>query len=113
MSDQDRDPKQQRDGSNCDDLTEAALGAEQMISRMQDVVTEAIQPDGDQDEAFEELIEALDPAPEGDALRQALDLPKHGTRDLPKGQPRRKRGQARTAEPSDKPPEYRTWRTGP
>jgi hypothetical protein len=92
----------------CDDVTDAAAGAERMISRMQDIVTEAIQPGGDQAEAFNDLVEELDPAPEGEALREALGLDDDGTRELPRRAPR-----DQEAKPSDTPPEYRTWRTGP
>jgi len=70
--------------ANCNDVTEAALEAEQLISRMQDVVAKALEPGQDQDEAFEELVGELDPAPEGEALRDALGMDEDGTRVLPK-----------------------------
>ena len=104
-----RQPDQEPPRADCDDVTEAAAGAERMISRMQDIVTKAIQPGEDQAEAFNDLVEELDPAPEGEALREALGLDDEGTRDLPKRASRR----PQTAKPSDAPPEYRTWRTGP
>jgi hypothetical protein len=98
-------------GSNADDLTEAALGAEKMISRMQDIVTEAIQPGGDTEEGFNALIEELDPAPEGEALRDALGMDAYGSRQLPRGG--KAAAQSGEAKPDDKPVEYQTWRTGP
>lgn len=107
-----------RTGSNRHDLTEAAAGAEQLISRMQDIVTEAIQPDGDPEEAFEDLIEELDPAPEGQDLREALGMPREGSRSIPGGsgeteRVKAERPQEQPAKPEDTPPEYRTWETGP
>jgi hypothetical protein len=99
-------------GANCDDVTEAALGAERMIGRMQDIITEAIQPGGDQEEAFEELIGELDPAPEEAALREALSMGGHGSRALPREEAPSKRAKS-PASPQDTPKEYDTWRTGP
>ena len=95
--------------SDCDAVTQAAAGAERMISRMQDIMTQAIQPDGDAAEAFNELVEELDPGPEGEALRRALGLDEDGTRDLPQDE----HGHEPPATPDDTPPEYVTWRTGP
>jgi hypothetical protein len=76
------DPR--RTGANCNDLTEAALGAEQLISRVQDIMAEGLEPGNDQVEAFGDIVEELDPAPEGDALRDALGMDHDGTRVLPK-----------------------------
>jgi hypothetical protein len=109
MTRRSRASEQEASPSDCAEVTNAAAGAERMISRMQDIVTEAIQPGGDQAEAFNELVEELDPAPEGEALREALALDDEGTRELP----RRARRGAEAVKPSDTPPEYRTWRTGP
>ena len=124
MTDNTNAPKAPRTGANCDDVTEAALEVEQKLSRMQDAMTEAVQPDGDEVEFVGEMIEELDVAPEVDDLREALGMDEHGTRDLPRGRERRKQDLARDAQkvkakhdpqakPSDQPPEYQTWRTGP
>lgn len=58
---------------------------------MQDIITEAIQPGADQEEAFTELIEELDPAPEAADLRDALGMDPDGSRALARGEPRPKR----------------------
>ena len=87
MKGEQEDTGPQTPGANCDDVTEAALGAERLISRVQDIVTKAIQPGEDQEAAFEEIIGEIDPAPEGKALRRALGMTKYGTRDLPKREP--------------------------
>jgi hypothetical protein len=112
MREKDEETETRRPGANCDDVTEAALGAERMIGRMQDIVTEAIQPGADQEEAFNELIGELDPAPEGVALREALGMDEEGSRALPRGEPRRRRA-GTEASPDEAPKEYDTWRTGP
>ena len=92
MADRDTPAGERRPRAHGDDVPHAGLDAEQMISRMQDIVTEAIQPDGDPEEGFHELIEELDPAPEAGRLRSALGMDKDGSRKAPKGEPRDRRG---------------------
>ncbi len=47
-------------------------------------MVERLQPDSNEDEAFEELVGELDPAPEAERLRRALGMdPERGSRDLP------------------------------
>jgi hypothetical protein len=111
MADPKRPSEARAVGARCDDVTEAAAAAEKMISRMQDIVTEAIQPTGDPVEGFNELIEELDPAPEGEALRHALGMDEHGTREIPRM--REQAEKAPEAQPDDQPVDYQTWRTGP
>jgi hypothetical protein len=84
MNGEDENTGPRRAGANCDDVTEAALGAERLISRVQDIVAEAVEPGKDQEAAFEEIIGEVDPAPEGKALRQALGMSETGSRELPK-----------------------------
>lgn len=125
MADEREGLKPSQPGANCDDVTSAALEVEQKLSRMQDAMTEAVQPDGDEAAFVGEMIEELDVAPEVEDLRGALGMDEQGSRALPRGLARERqdlKGDAqkveakaarRPASPEDRPPEYQTWRTGP
>jgi hypothetical protein len=121
MGDEDNKPggEPRSFGKNCDDVTEAAIEVEQKLSRMQDTMTEMVQPGSDEEELQGEIVAELDVAPEVDDLREALGMDEDGSRELPRGRPRKKQDvraeerAAAKAKPSDTPPEYNPWRTGP
>src|SRR3954465_5692817 len=112
MTDENRDPKPKPDGSDCEDVTEAAEGAEQLISRLQNIMTDTI-AEGDPEDGFNDMVSELDPGAEAVALRKALGLGRHGTRGVPDDPAEPGPDHGDTASPEDAPPEYRTWRTGP
>lgn len=74
------EPQAPPEGSNCDKLTDAALDAEAELSRLEDIVTETVMPEGDPEEGLDELIAEIDTNTASGKLRDALGMDETGTR---------------------------------
>jgi len=62
---------------NCDEMTEAAIAADELVDRLQDKAFKQLKPDvqSTDTEAFVELVEELDTAPEIKTIRRAVHGP--------------------------------------
>jgi hypothetical protein len=66
-------------GKNADEKTEALIAAERLIDRLQDEVGEQLHPDSgiEDEQAYAEVIDELETAPEIETVRKALDEKPH------------------------------------
>lgn len=58
--------------TNRDETTDALVAADRLIDRLKDDAFKGLKPEADQDEAFGEIVEELETAPEIDQVHEVI-----------------------------------------